>query len=250
MFSEGIQVHGFVVKVGLLCDVFVGTCLLHFYGAYKRVFDEKRLFEEMPERNVVSWTSLMFGYLDNGDLENVIYLYWEMRKEDISCKENSFAIVITVCSLLEDELLGLKVLGHVVKSGFENKVSVSNSLVSMFGMHENLVIGNASVTMYAKSGMMVEAKKVFQMMSKRNEVTWNALIGGHAENEEPDDAVKAFELMREEGNYIFDGLPHKNSVSWNAIIAANAHHGLEEEVLKLIVKMRNASIDLRSVQLL
>ncbi|XWS27553.1 hypothetical protein CRYUN_Cryun26dG0125900 [Craigia yunnanensis] len=385
MFSEGIQVHGFVVKVGLLCDVFVGTCLMHFYGAYKRVFDEQRLFEEMPERNVVSWTSLMFGYLDNGDLENVIYLYREMRKEETSCNENTFATVITACSLLEDELLGLKVLGHVVKSGFENKVSVANSLISLFGslgslkeacyvfscmderdtiswnsiisahgqnglcgesmrffhlmrhvhkkinsttlatllsvcssvdnlkwgrgihglvfrlgldsnicicnsllgmyseagklddakfvfkempetdliswnsmltcyvrdgrsldalklliemlqmqkainyvtfmsalaacsnsefidegkivhalviltgMHENLVVGNASVTMYAKSGMMVEAKKVFQMMSKRNKVTWNALIGGHAENEEPDEAVKAFQLMREEG---------------------------------------------------
>lgn len=385
MFNEGIQVHGFVVKVGLLCDVFVGTCLLHFYAAYKRVFDEQRLFEEMPERNVVSWTSLMFGYLDNGDLENVIYLFQEMRKEGITCSENTFATIITACSLLEDQVLGLTVLCLVVKSGFENKVSVANSLISMFGslgrlkeacyvlscmderdtiswnsiisahvqnglcgeslrffhlmrhvhkkinyttlstllsvcssvddlkwgrgihslviklgldsnvcvcnsllgmyseagrlddaefvfkemletdliswnsmmtcyvrdgrsldalklflkmlqirktvnyvtfmsalaactnsefidkgkivhalviltgMHENLFVGNASVTMYAKSGMMVEAKKVFQMMSKRNEVTWNSLIGGYAENEEPDGAVKSFQLMREEG---------------------------------------------------
>lgn len=385
MFNEGIQVHGFVVKVGLLCDVFVGTCLLHFYAAYKRVFDEQRLFEEMPERNVVSWTSLMFGYLDNGDLENVIYLFQEMRKEGITCSENTFATIITACSLLEDQVLGLTILCLVVKSGFENKVSVANSLISMFGslgrlkeacyvlscmderdtvswnsiisahvqnglcgeslrffhlmrhvhkkinyttlstllsvcssvddlkwgrgihslviklgldsnvcvcnsllgmyseagrlddaefvfkemletdliswnsmmtcyvrdgrsldalklflkmlqirktvnyvtfmsalaactnsefidkgkivhalviltgMHENLFVGNASVTMYAKSGMMVEAKKVFQMMSKRNEVTWNSLIGGYAENEEPDGAVKSFQLMREEG---------------------------------------------------
>ncbi|EOY14016.1 Tetratricopeptide repeat-like superfamily protein isoform 1 [Theobroma cacao] len=385
MFIEGIQVHGFVVKIGLLCDVFVGTCLLHFYGAYKRVFDAQTLFEEMPERNVVSWTSLMFGYLDNGDLENVIHLYWEMREEEIGCNENTFATVLTACSLLEDESLGLHVFGHVVKSGFENKVSVANSLISMFGslgslkeacyvfshmderdtiswnsiisahaqnelceaslrffrlmrhvhekinsttlatllsvcssvdhmkwgrgihglvvrlgldsnlcicnsllgmysesgrlddaefvfkemperdviswnsmitgnvrdgrsldalillikmlqmkkatnyvtftsalaacsnaafidegkivhalviltgLHENLVVGNASVTMYAKSGMTVEAKKVFRMMPKRNEVTWNALIGGHAENEETDEAVKAFQLMRAEG---------------------------------------------------
>ncbi|XVE98956.1 hypothetical protein REPUB_Repub03eG0154100 [Reevesia pubescens] len=385
MFSEGIQVHGFVVKVGLLYDVFVGSCLLHFYGVYKRVFDSKKLFEEMPERNVVSWTSLMFGYLGNGDLKNVMFLYREMKKEEISCNENTFATVITACLLLEDELLGLAVLGHVIMSGFENKVSVANSLISMFGslgslkeayfvfthmddrdtiswnsiisahvqnglceesmrlfnlmrhvhkkinsttlatllsicssvdnlkwgrgihslvfrlglhsnvcvcnsllgmyseagrlndaefvfkempemdliswnsmmtcyvrdgrslralkllsimlqmekainyvtfmsalgacsnpefidegkivhalviltgLHENLVVGNASVTMYAKSGMTVEAKKVFQMMPKQNEVTWNALIGGHAENEEPDEAVKAFQLMREEG---------------------------------------------------
>ncbi|PPS16236.1 hypothetical protein GOBAR_AA04344 [Gossypium barbadense] len=385
MFGEGIQVHGFAIKVGLLYDVFVGSCLLHFYGAYKRVFDAQRIFEEMPERNVVSWTSLMFGYLDNGDFENVMYLYQEMRKEEISCNENTFATVIAACSSLEDELLGLKVLAHAVKSGFETKVSVANSLINMLGslgslkeayyvfshmderdtiswnsiisahvqnglfgesmrffhlmrhvhkkinsttlatllsicssvdnlkwgkgihnlviklgldsnvctcnsllgmyseggrlddadfvfkemperdliswnsmmtcyvrggrsldvlkllnemlqmkkainyvtfmsalaacsnsefiaegkivhalvilsrLHENLAVGNASITMYAKSGTMVEAKKVFQMMPKRNQVTWNALIGGLAENEEPDEAVKAFQLMREEG---------------------------------------------------
>jgi pentatricopeptide repeat protein len=52
---------------------------------------------------------------------------------------------------------------------------------------------------------MIEAKKVFQTMPKRDGVTWNALIGGHADSEEPDEALKAFKLMREEGvpiNYI------------------------------------------------
>ncbi|OMO63699.1 hypothetical protein COLO4_32236 [Corchorus olitorius] len=88
---------------------------------------------------------------------------------------------------------------------FIDKGKIVHALVFITGMHENLVVGNALVTMYAKSGMMVEAKKVFQMMAKRNEVSWNALIGGLAENDEPNEAVKAFQLMREEGirtNYI------------------------------------------------
>ncbi|KAH1081051.1 hypothetical protein J1N35_020812 [Gossypium stocksii] len=288
MFGEGIQVHGFAIKVGLLYDVFVGSCLLHFYGAYKRVFDAQRIFEKMPERNVVSWTSLMFGYLDNGDFENVMYLYQEMRKEEISCNENTFATVIAascscckICSV-DNLKWGKEIHSLVIKLGLDSNVCTCNSLLCMYseggrlddaefvfkemperdliswnsmmtcyvrggrslyvlkilnemlqmkktinyvtfmsalaacsnsvfiakgkivqalvilsGLHENLAVGNTTITMYAKSGTMVEAKKVFQMMPKRNLVTWNALIGGLVENEEPDEAVKAFQLMRE-----------------------------------------------------
>ncbi|KAH7511515.1 hypothetical protein JRO89_XSUnG0195300 [Xanthoceras sorbifolium] len=385
LVGEGVQVHGFTVKVGFLSDVFVATSLLHFYGTFGSVCSARRLFEEMPNRNVVSWTSLMVGYLDNGNPMQVMNLYRDMRCEDVDCNENTFATVITSCGLMENDLLGYQVLGHVIKFGLENNVSVANSLVSMLGsfgrvkearsvfdstperdtiswnsmisvyvhsglsdeslrcflwmrhvhkeintttlstllsvsgsvdnlkwgrgihglvvklglhsdvcvcntllgmyseagrsedakfvfqgmpekdsiswnslivcyihdrkcldalkifshmllkqkianyvsftsalaacsdpefviqgkivhalatltgLHENLIVGNALLTMYAKSGMMVEAKQVFLMMPERNEVTWNALIGGHAENGEPDEAVKAYKLMREKG---------------------------------------------------
>ncbi|KAK1586865.1 hypothetical protein Q3G72_006907 [Acer saccharum] len=385
LVGEGVQVHSFAVKVGFLSDVFVGTSLLHFYGTYGLVLNARRLFEEMPNTNVVSWTSLMVGFLDNGNPSEVMNMYRNMRREDVDCNENTFATVITSCGLMENDLLGYQVLGHVIKFGLENNVSVSNSLISMFGnfgrvkeargvfdsmserdtiswnsmisvyvrsgfcdgslrcfhwmrnvhkeintttlstllsvcgsvdnlrwgrgihglvvklglhldvcvcntllgmyseagrsedaefvfqempekdsiswnslmvcyiqdgkcldalkifsnmllkhkivnyvsftsalaacsdpefviqgkiiqalailtgLHENLVVGNAILTMYAKSGMMAEAKKVFQMMPERNEVTWNAFIGGYAENGEPDEAVKAYKLMREKG---------------------------------------------------
>ncbi|XP_015881995.3 pentatricopeptide repeat-containing protein At3g24000, mitochondrial [Ziziphus jujuba] len=390
-FSEGVQVHGFVVKIGLLSDVFVGTSLLHFYGTYGHASDAQKLFEEMPDRNVVTWTSLIVGYTDNGELGKSIDTYKRMRYENIFCNENTIAAVISVCGMLSDQFLGLQVLGHVIKSGFETNVSVLNSLIAMYGscgsvdeacyvfdnmverdtiswnsiitanaqnglcenslryfywmrhvhkevnsttlstlltvcssadnlnrgrgiqglvvklglesnvyvgntllnmysmagrcrdaesvfqrmaekdlvswnsmvacygqneecqnaldlfsemlrmrklmnyvtitsalsacsspefLHEgrmlhaisilaglqgNLVVGNALVTMYGKSGIMTEAKKVSQTMPKRDEVTWNALIGSHAENEQPNEAIKAFNMMREEGipeNYI------------------------------------------------
>ncbi|KAH7528097.1 hypothetical protein FEM48_Zijuj05G0035700 [Ziziphus jujuba var. spinosa] len=259
-FSEGVQVHGFVVKIGLLSDVFVGTSLLHFYGTYGHASDAQKLFEEMPDRNVVTWTSLIVGYTDNGELGKSIDTYKRMR--------------------------------------------MLHAISILAGLQGNLVVGNALVTMYGKSGIMTEAKKVSQTMPKRDEVTWNALIGSHAENEQPNEAIKAFNMMREEGipenyitmvnvlggcltpdglrkhgmpihghivvmgfefdkyvqsslitmyancgdlssgNSIFYVLANKNSITWNAIIAAYAHNGYAEEALKMILKMRNTGIDL------
>ncbi|KAL5988489.1 hypothetical protein ACLOJK_036254 [Asimina triloba] len=63
-----------------------------------------RLFDEMPERNVVSWTSLMVGYLKNGNPKEAVNAYRQMRWEGVEGNQNSFATVISSCGLLKDEV--------------------------------------------------------------------------------------------------------------------------------------------------
>lgn len=73
---EGIKIHGLVMKIGLLCDVFVGSSLLHFYGVYVWFLVLGVFLEEKPKKNVVSWSSLMVGYSDNnGDQPEVVHFY-------------------------------------------------------------------------------------------------------------------------------------------------------------------------------
>ncbi|MCI24437.1 pentatricopeptide repeat-containing protein, partial [Trifolium medium] len=119
---------------------------------------------------------------------------------------------------------------------------------------------------------MAEAQKVCKIMPERDVVTWNALIGGHADNKDPNAAIEAFNLLRREdllSNYITivnllgaclspdyllkHGMPiHAHIVvagfelntTWNAILSANAHYGPGEEALKFIARMRNDGVDL------
>ncbi|KAK7405180.1 hypothetical protein VNO78_06379 [Psophocarpus tetragonolobus] len=387
--AEGaVQVHAYVIKCGLAFDVFVGTSLLHFYGTCGWVSEADKIFEEIEEPNIVTWTSLMVCFADSGFVKEVLSVYRRLRCYGVYCNENAMATVIRSCGVLGDKKLGYQVLGGVIKSGLNTTVSVGNSLVSMFGncgsieeascvfydmrerdtiswnsiitasvhngrceesleyfsqmrythaetdyitissllpvcgstqnlrwgrglhgmvvksglesnacvcnsllcmysqagkfedaelmfrtmpdrdliswnsmmashvengkypcaiellikmlqqrkstnyvtftialsacynlkklkmvhafvillgLHHNLIIGNALVTMYGKFGSMAEAKRVCKIMPKRDEVTWNALIGGHADNKEPNAAIEAFNLLREEGvpvNYI------------------------------------------------
>ncbi|KAK9907122.1 hypothetical protein M0R45_002434 [Rubus argutus] len=82
---------------------------------------------------------------------------------------------------------------------------ILHALAVVANLQDNLIVGNALVTMYGKFSKTVRAQKVLQIMPKRDEVTWNALIGGYAENKEPNEAITAFKFMREEGtpaNYI------------------------------------------------
>ncbi|KAI4342425.1 hypothetical protein MLD38_027055 [Melastoma candidum] len=80
-----------------------------------------------------------------------------------------------------------------------------HALVILAGLEQNLIVNNAIITMYGLVNLMDEAIKVFQRMHQRDVVSWNALIGFYAENEKPEDAFKAFTVMRQEGvpiNYI------------------------------------------------
>ncbi|KAD1930832.1 hypothetical protein E3N88_15629 [Mikania micrantha] len=177
MVHQGFQLHGLIVKNGFLYDVYAGTALLNFYAAYGFYSCARNIFEKMPEKNVVSWTSLMVGYSDHGDFMEVINLYKQMRLEDVNANQNTFTTVITST---EDELLGLQVLGHVVKCGYESNVSVTNSLISMFG---NL-------------GRVQEACYVFNHMSDHDIISWNSMISAYSRNCSYQDSFQCFNFMR------------------------------------------------------
>ncbi|KAJ4833120.1 hypothetical protein Tsubulata_006223 [Turnera subulata] len=180
MFGEGMQVHDFVVKFGMLCDVFVGTSLLQFYGTHGMERDAKKVFEDMPSKNVVSWTALMVAYLDVGDAREVMNLYQSMRCQGVGSSDNTLAAVISSCGSLEDECLGHQVLGHVVKLGLENNVSVSNSLISMFGSF----------------GSIEKACFVFGGMDGRDTISWNSMISVYVHNGLCEESLSCFYRMR------------------------------------------------------
>ncbi|KAJ0962364.1 hypothetical protein J5N97_030192 [Dioscorea zingiberensis] len=140
--GRGIEFHAFVLKVGLFNDVYVATSLLHFYGTHGLVCDAQRLFDEMPERNVVSWTALMVSYSKNGYPEETV-------------------------------------LAHAVIYGFENDVSVSNAAITLFDCLERVedaerlfywmkgrdrISWNSMISLYSHGGMCEESLQCFSDM--------------------------------------------------------------------------------------
>lgn len=180
MFLEGLQIHSLVLKNGLIYDPFVGTSLLHFYGGFGLLSDADMLFEEMPERNVVSWTSLMVNYGDGGFFVKVVDLYQRMRREGTRCNQSTFTTVISSCGALDDEFLMHQVLGDVIKSGLQTNVSVANSLISVLGGFN----------------MIEDASYVFNNMDERDTISWNSVLAAFAHNGLYEESVEYFHLMR------------------------------------------------------
>lgn len=178
--NVGMQVHGKCIKSGFVEDVSVGTALVDMYMKTEGVGRGRRVFDEMGERNVVSWTSLLSGYVRNGMNVQAIELFFRMQVEGI--KPNQFTSATVLGALADDGMLekGIQVHSMVIKNGFDSTTFVCNALINM----------------YSKSGMVKDARAVFDGMETRDEVSWNGMVAGYLTNGIYVEALEMFYKMR------------------------------------------------------
>ena len=157
--------------------------MVDMYMKLGAVEDGRRLFDLMPLKNIVTWSSLLTGYSQNGHENLVLEMFSRMR--GLGFKPNAYTCtsLITASSCLQDMDSGIRAHGLVIKLGFEPATFVCNSLVSM----------------YSKLGLILLAMKLFDEMPLRNSVSWNAIIAGLVHNEMDKEAILMFLQMGEQG---------------------------------------------------
>ncbi|XP_066315398.1 pentatricopeptide repeat-containing protein At1g28690, mitochondrial-like [Miscanthus floridulus] len=95
----GEQVHCQGMKSGLVFDIKVGSALVDMYAKCGRVEDGRRIFNQMPERNVITWTSMIDGYGKNGRSDEALQLFGEMReRRDMRPNHATFLSILSACA--------------------------------------------------------------------------------------------------------------------------------------------------------
>lgn len=179
--DQGGQVHCFLLKSGSGLNLITSNYLIDMYCKCREPFMAYKVFDSMPERNVVSWTALMSGHVLNGDLKGTLSLFTEMGRQGIYPNEFTFSTNLKVCGMLNAIEKGLQIHGFCLKIGFEMMVEVGNSLVDM----------------YSKCGRIDEAEKVFRWMVDRSLISWNAMIAGYVHAGYGSRALATFGMMQE-----------------------------------------------------
>ncbi|KAG6664311.1 pentatricopeptide repeat-containing protein At4g15720 isoform X2 [Carya illinoinensis] len=195
--------HSNVFKSGFLNDTFTSNHLINCYVRLQKINDARKLFDEMPAPNVVSWTSLMAGYVDAGQPQMALSLSREMYRSSVVPNDFTFATMINACSILADLQVGKTVHAHVEILGFRSNLVVCSSLVDMYG----------------KCNDVDEARRVFDLMSCRNVVSWTSMITAYAQNAQGHHALQIF---REFGVLMLD---HPNHFMLASVINACASLG-------------------------
>ncbi|XP_016435575.1 pentatricopeptide repeat-containing protein At3g24000, mitochondrial-like [Nicotiana tabacum] len=181
--KEGKVVHEHFLRSRFRHYVVPNNTLINMYAKYESMDDARKVFDEMPERDMVSWTALITGYSQNEGAEEALVLFCEMLRIGFMPNQFTFGSVLKASGALDSGRTGRQLHGSCVKFGYE----------------ENVYVGTALVDMYARCGLMDEAKIVFDKLSCKNEVSWNALIAGHARKSEGEIAVKLFSEMKRGG---------------------------------------------------
>ncbi|KAM7263477.1 hypothetical protein ACFE04_001160 [Oxalis oulophora] len=175
----GMQVHGVVIVTGFEDDEFVANSLVGLYAKCGDFRDSRRLFDEIPERSVVSWNALFACYVQKDFFGEAVDLFQEMIKSGISPNEFSLSSMINACTGLEDGNRGREIHGYLIKLGYDSDQFSANALVDM----------------YAKLGNLDESIIVFEEISQPDIVSWNAIIAGCVLNENHEGALKFFRKM-------------------------------------------------------
>ncbi|KAJ7517631.1 hypothetical protein O6H91_21G032400 [Diphasiastrum complanatum] len=181
--AEGKRVHSLIVQSGLNSNIFLGSTLVFMYAKCGSVLDAREVFEAMPAHNVFSWTAVISAYADHGQGEEAINLFQQMQQTGVTPDKVAFLVVLKACARIAALEQGKQLHSDIVRSGFESNVTVGNSLVDL----------------YAKCGCIENARQVFANMNERDVVSWNAMIGGYAQQGLGKEALAQYAQMKQEG---------------------------------------------------
>nr|AYM00502.1 pentatricopeptide repeat protein [Salvia miltiorrhiza] len=178
----GMSVHSLIVKEGFEYDSYVNTGLVGLYSKLERLSDARKLFDEMPEKNVVSWAAVMSGYVSVGRFKEAVDLFRDSLEAGL--KPDSYTLVraLSACSQLGDLVVGEWIHKYAVD----------------IGMARNVFVNTALVDMYAKCGDMEKARTIFDGMHERDIVTWGIMVQGYAAYGFPKEALELFHMMLRE----------------------------------------------------
>lgn len=171
--------HAHVIKMGFSSNVYIASALVDMYGKCGIVALAHRLFDEMPERNVVTWNSLISGYLDTLWPKVAMCLFIEMLRVGTFLTPYSLSAALVGCVQLEDGWLGAQL----------------HALSLKFGFGFNVVVGTGLIDMYSKCSCIEASRRVFDRVPDKNVLSWTSMIAGYAQNKLPVETMTLFKEM-------------------------------------------------------
>ncbi|KAL6846666.1 hypothetical protein ACP4OV_024114 [Aristida adscensionis] len=189
----GLQLHALSLSLGLSRHPLLLPRLLSLYSHHPSLLPSAASLAAgaaCPQ----PYNVLISACLAHGLPRHALAAYQEMAAGAVLPDAFTYPSVLRACAEAGDLALGRAVHVRAADAGMDGHLFFRNALVSM----------------YAKCGDLVAARKVFDGMDERDVVSWNSMISGYAASGQWGEAVELFRRMRAEGVEV-------NSVSWNTI---------------------------------
>ncbi|XP_061352253.1 pentatricopeptide repeat-containing protein CRR2, chloroplastic-like [Gastrolobium bilobum] len=203
--QKGQVIHGHATKCGLDLDLFVGNALVAFYAKCQEVEVSRKVFDEIPCRDIVSWNSMISGYTMNGYVDDAILLFYDMLMDDgIGAPDNATLVtVLPAFAQVADIRAGYWIHSYIVKTGMKLDPAVGSGLISL----------------YSNCGYIGMARAIFDQISDRNIIVWNAIIRCYGMHGLAQEALSMFQQLVEAGSC-------PDGVVFLCLLSACSHAGM------------------------
>ncbi|KAL8534482.1 hypothetical protein ACS0TY_010481 [Phlomoides rotata] len=179
--KDGICVHSPIIKLGIQDNLLLTNNLLSLYSKRYGVDHARHLFDEMPHRDVVSWTGILSAYVKDGNHDEALRLFHSMKVSGEKPNEFTFSNVLRSCSASGHLVHGTKVHACLLKHGFESNPILCSNLIKL----------------YSKWDLLEDAVKVFDVMENGDTLSWTAMISSFVQAGNWAQAVRFFVRMIE-----------------------------------------------------
>ncbi|CAA7055957.1 unnamed protein product [Microthlaspi erraticum] len=177
--AMGRQVHGLAIKTGYEEYTLVSNSALSMYSSLEDFDAARKVFESLEEKDLVTWNTMISGYNQARLGESAMSVYKRMHRTGV--KPDEFTYGSLLASSLDLDALEM-VQACVIKIGLlSSKVEISNALISA----------------YSKHGEIAKAELIFETSSKKNLISWNAIISGLYHNGFPFEGLAKFSTLLE-----------------------------------------------------
>ncbi|KAK6128979.1 hypothetical protein DH2020_037286 [Rehmannia glutinosa] len=185
----GKSAHAFSIKREIDFNLNVLNAFLAFYCECSKLVYSFRIFDRMVLKNIISWNTMISGCVDNGELERAMLIFKQMRQKGVNFDSITLISILPSCHENRDSILGSAIHSFAVKTALSTDISLANALVSM----------------YINCGELDAAKLLFDEMSNKSVVSWNAILTGCRFRNLHKETVELFRKMIEEDekpNYV------------------------------------------------
>eukprot|EP00250_Pteridium_aquilinum_P006258 c16214_g1_i1 orf=564-2759(+) len=181
--DHGRLIHTVIAVKGLEESSVVGGSLIDMYIKCGSTEDAYRVFDKLPCPDLVVWSMMIAGFIYGGHAQDAVKLSQKVRAQGLQLNPATFSCILKACSSIAALKEGKLVHADIMRCGCESDMYVASALIDMF----------------AKCGSLKDARRLFDKLSKRDVVVWNAIIAGYAEDGDFLSAFEFYEHMRREG---------------------------------------------------
>lgn len=193
--SIGEALHTDACRLGFGSNAILGNNLLKMYGKCCCITRAQNVFNQMPERDVVSWTLMLNAYLQLGQEEAPLQLYRQMQKEGIHPDEKIVVVALQACCLLARKEEPVHVDGEMVRVISLEIGKALHHDAKRHNFHSDCFVNSTLIGMYAICGRITEAEDVFTGHWQHNLVAFNAMLSAYVERGEAELAIRLFRQM-------------------------------------------------------
>ncbi|XP_056682953.1 putative pentatricopeptide repeat-containing protein At1g56570 isoform X2 [Spinacia oleracea] len=212
--SHGGQLHATSVKYGLNSSLPVMNSIIDMYCWFQCLSEASQCFNEMPQKDIISWNTLISGY-KRSNSTMCLSLFTSMESQGFTPNCFTFTSVVAACADLSILTCGQQIHANILRKGLDR----------------NMAIGNSLIDMYAKCGSISDSRKIFELLSFKDLVSWTSMMIAYGVHGYGVESVKLFDEMVKSGI-------RPDRVVFMTVLSACSHAGLVNEGLMYFDSMK------------